>query len=423
MALATLGTLDVSVVTDRLIELLKASNTAWPQWVANGGPIDQFTFSISGASPDATRAEAGCHLTLSLLHVTPNAFQANSMTNGRALTGTAHPLALDLYYLLSAYSDDNYLQEQRAMSIALRCLHEHPVVQATIVLGGEGTQAEEFIVSMEVQTADEMSRLWQAFAVPARPSAVYRVSVVFVTPPAPALPVHPRPDTIVLVAGPAELPFAAPAALTGTERTVRVFAPGSTVGDVKMLRYDTSPATVAAGESFLLLGSGLAGTAATSVYLQPPAGPELDVTASWVVAGESAAHRLLLRVPAAAAPVAGIYQLRVGADGPHPFRSNATPFSIAARVDAPPNPPLLTASGGIYTIGGAGFVPGATSVLLGTVALTPAASPPPGQGEFTVAPDGASIALHAPDDIAPGRYDVRVRVHDVESSPAGWVDL
>src|SRR4051794_6683704 len=121
MALATLGTLDISAVTSRLLELVTAATEDWPQWDPTG-PVEPFTIKVSGASPDSVRAEDYCQLTLSLLHLAPNKFQANAATNGRALVGDAPPLALDLYYLLTAFAKDNYLQEQRALSIGVRAL-------------------------------------------------------------------------------------------------------------------------------------------------------------------------------------------------------------------------------------------------------------------------------------------------------------
>ena len=40
------------------------------------------------------------------------------------------PLALDLFYLVSAYSESSYVQEQQAMSVALRILHANAACAA-----------------------------------------------------------------------------------------------------------------------------------------------------------------------------------------------------------------------------------------------------------------------------------------------------
>ena len=61
------------------------------------------------------------------------------------------------------------------MSIALKCFHEHPIVSATFPID----RRAEFTLTIEPQTIDEISRLWQAINAPIRLSAVYRVGVIF----------------------------------------------------------------------------------------------------------------------------------------------------------------------------------------------------------------------------------------------------
>jgi hypothetical protein len=119
------------------------------------------------------------------------------------------------------------------------------------------------------------------------------------------------------------------------------------------------------------------------------------------------------------APVPGVYQLRVGGDG---FRTNATPISIAAAILGVTNPPLLTPdAGGRFTFNGVGFLAGKTEVLIDTVAVNPAAGAP-GPGEFQL--DGeTTITFRAPANLRPGRYPVRVRVNQVESAPAWWINI
>ena len=67
-------------------------------------------------------------------------------------------MSLDLYYLLTAYADKNYVQEQQAMSIAIRCFYETPIVHKTVLINTQNVK-EEFCLTMEVETADELSRL------------------------------------------------------------------------------------------------------------------------------------------------------------------------------------------------------------------------------------------------------------------------
>ena len=75
------------------------------------------------------------------------------------------------------------------MSIALKCFHETPIVRTHVLipLPPPTSQPEEFTLTMEVETLDTLSRLWQSTVNPMRLAAIYKVSVVFVTPPTPAV--------------------------------------------------------------------------------------------------------------------------------------------------------------------------------------------------------------------------------------------
>jgi uncharacterized protein DUF4255 len=419
MALAPLGTLDLSVITDALLQKIRDCYATWPLWDVNGGPITKFDIGISGSMPESVRSIGGCQLTLYLLQVKENGHLKNSPVLGRPLTVPFQPLALDLYYLLTAFADKDYREEQRAMSIAVRCLYDEPIVHLTVPINGTPVP-EEFVLQMEIESADELGRVWQAFNAPFRLSAVYRVSVVFVTPEAFETPLHRKPDHVVVSPEPDVLPASAAVEVLGTSNVVEGFAPDSTPGSPQPTRYHLSPAVVPLGGTFLLLGRGLDDPTAQRVFLVPATGPEQDVTA-WVdpSPAQRTSSRIALIVPAGGgAPAPGVHQLRVGAGG---IRSNATEVSIAARVAPATNPPLLVPAAGLFTLAGAGFVGPAVEILLGPVPLSGVGGAP-GAGEFQVA-SPTSIAFRAPAGLETGRYEVRVRVNGVETPPQWWVDV
>ncbi|HEX2047669.1 MAG TPA: DUF4255 domain-containing protein [Acidimicrobiales bacterium] len=423
MALAPLGTLDLSVVTDRLLAIIRGGITTWPLWDVNGGPIARFDITSTGSMPETVRVAGGCHLNLYLLHVREDPYQRNAPVTGRSLPVPLQPMSLQLTYLLTAFSGEDYRQEQRAMSIALRALYENPIVRMTVVIAGVNVD-EEFTVQMQAESPDELGRVWQAISAPFRLATVYRASVVFVTPEAPATASAPPPERVVLAAAPASLPFLAGGQVTGTSSVVTYKAPDSTVADPRELTYHLSPATVARGGRFRLLGGNLGGSTSARVFLLPASGGEQEVTA-WVDSAESTPSSITLEVPAAGAvPPAGVHRLSVGSDAalgdPETFRSNTTPFSISARVGPAANPPLLAPVAGTYTLSGGGFVAAATDVLVGTVSLS-RVTVAPGPGEFRVV-SPATITFQLPAGMPSGtRHDVRVRVNDVESAPAWWV--
>jgi hypothetical protein len=418
-------TLDLSAITDSLIGLVRSQWTTAPIWTEIGGSLaPTFTPSFTGLAPDAARQQPGPQLSMFLYHVESDSARETlfwqpqlAATPGGAPTRFL-PLALDLYYLLFAYSETNYYEEQEAMSVALRVFHANPIVRS-----GPGAAVPwELSLTMEHRSYDELSRLWQATTAPLRMSLVYRAAVAFIDPdpaPAPAVPaasysvgVNPAPAP-----GPAGFPV-----VSGTSRDGSYDAPGGTVP------FTQSPATVAPGQATTLLGSDLGITGSSDhVYLLPPdAGAETDITA-WVVATGSSAARFVLAAPASAGtapagtPAPGMYQLRVGSDLASAIRSNTTAISIAARVDPPAGGPVLSGSPP-FTVTGAGFIPGATEVLAGTLTLAAAASEP-GPGEVSVGPAGTSFTFSPPAGPAGTVVQVRVRVNGVESDPAVWVTL
>jgi hypothetical protein len=450
MALAPIGVLDLSVVTNTLISRLNTYVTTTAPLLAtfdteNVSPAPP-TISCSGAMPDAVRKEAGCQLTFSLFHVTEDKYQRNSALLNPWAQGNPsisprpqtlqpipyQPLCLNLFYLLSAFADQQYQQEQQAMSMALQFFYQNPILRMQVVLPGiAGAIPEEFTLTMEIETADELARLWQALTVPMRLSVVYKVSVVLLTPPA-APPPAPQVTILSLVSAPAAFPFAASGQVLGTARTVTFTSLQSTAATPLTLSVDYSPAVAAPGQPFALNGANLNLPTSNQAYLLMPDGTEFNVS-NWMVPEPppppilpnppsfQTASRITLLLPPtvgtppANSPAPGIYQLRAGCDLPTPYRTNATPFSVAASIDtssvAPPNPPILTAARGTYTVAGQGFVAGATEVLLDTV-LLPAAN-------FTVV-SPAQLTFTAP-AFPSGTYTLRIRVNGVESPPAWWV--
>jgi hypothetical protein len=458
--LSQLGVLDLSIVTDLLIQTLTNSWNTSPLW---GSLPDEsfFTPSISGLTPEAVRTTGGCQVTVSLIHIEPNKFNRNFVSPPPPQPPVGHlpparaqlipylPLSLDLYYFITASSDNNYHQEQQAMSVVLRCFHQNPIIRTNVIIPGsppESTQ-EEFTVTMEIETADSISRLWQAITAPFRLSLLYRVAVAFLTPPDAAGPAPPV-RRYGLAVEPASFPVATAGQAFGTTSTAR-FAPPS--GNPPTVSVDYSPATVGPGERFTLLGAGLnQGTdvpvvpnpgTSFRVFLLLPADyqTEVEVTA-WKTKDVlpaspiQTASRIVLDLPPTVgalpvnAPPPGVYAIRAGSQSPPDLisnRTNSTPFNIAARVDVPASPagPIVPEVAGAYTITGMGFIAGtSTQVLLETVPLTYVAAPPLQPGQFTVG-SISHISFQRPNGLPPGLYGIRVRVNGVESPPALWIKV
>jgi hypothetical protein len=192
---------DLSVVTDTLKRLI---DTEWPNAPLWTPATPLFAVDVTGLSPDAVRQGQGAQLSLYLYHVEEDKATESLFWSARAQSAGGpplryQPLALDLYYLLSAYAEGNYVHEQQAMSIAMRVFHENPVVSG---VGADGLPWQ-VTLTLERRSYDELSRLWQATTSSLRLSAVYRASVALLQPEQ-APPPGPPVSVVNVAAAPGE---------------------------------------------------------------------------------------------------------------------------------------------------------------------------------------------------------------------------
>lgn len=422
MAISLIGVLDLSVITDGLIQKLRQCIAQSPLWNPNNLPVNPgppFHVDVNGVSPEESRDASTCQLSLYLFHVAENKFHRNLEMEGRTDPNRRpviySPMALDLHYLMTAYAKGSYVAEQQVMGIALRCFHDNPIFPLI---------KPPVYISVEAESSDELSRLWQAFTVPLRMGAIYKVSVALVAPEAPIAPPAPKPQFINVDAMATSLPLAPGGQAIGTARTLRYLKPDGTVfGPLDLVPARVPPRlAVDPAQAFSLYFSSPLPAVQIHLWLLRTGLPDADVT-SWITQPLSPGdglqrYRAMLNVPSAAAPPPGVYQFAVGdTAGP---QSNATPFSVSPRVDVTLAPPILPPAGTTYSLSGQGFTAGATEVLLGTAAL---AEGPAGAGFFQVAPGGGQISFQAPLNLPAGEYGVRVRAGRVEADPSWWVNL
>jgi Pvc16 N-terminal domain len=439
--------LDLSIITDELLDLLKAAfDPTSTIWTSHGGPIDPFNVAISGAQPEAVHdnKEGDCQLSLYLLHVSQDKFYRNTpvpapytkMQHDPAMPGPypqlnrASPLTLDLYYLLSAFAKDNYNREQQAMGVALRCFHEHAIVL---------NAPEHYTLTMEAQTADEMSRLWQALSTPLRLSVVYKVSVAFITPTDKPVTPQPPPEAVDLAVAPLGTVSEAPARLFGAAVRESFIVPkGADAGHADDIPFVLAPGLVRSDDNLIVTGDGLARADYAKVYLRDSddeaVAKEFEITA-WRQAPVSPTDLRLhfpntiaalpgAPAPLAASPPPGRYWLCVGSDGPKK-RTNIVPVSVAAFIDHAVTPPapaphhLDPGVGGIFTINGRGFTTGKTEVFVGDAALADGGT---GDGQFQIGGGGSQIQFKPPAALPSGTYVLRVRVNGIDSPPSWTID-
>jgi hypothetical protein len=157
---------------------------------------------VSALPPDRveTGAEERSRLNLFLYRVAPN-----SGWRPAAQNGTVRPaaLALDLYYLLTAYGGQDFVAEI-LLGEAMQTLLETRVLgadairralavvapngHAGIVSGGRAVlskstladQVEQISISPEFMSTEELSRMWSALQASYRPSVAYKVSAALI---------------------------------------------------------------------------------------------------------------------------------------------------------------------------------------------------------------------------------------------------
>jgi hypothetical protein len=169
---------------------------------AVGGPV-----TVTALAPNRIKAgdDERTQLNLFLYHVTPNSGWRNEglpSRNGRGDRLSNPPLALDLFYLLSAYGKQAF-ECEILLGYAMQMLHETPVLSRDAIrktltppspVGGGilppalgalaasdlAEQVEQIKLSPQPMSTEEMSKMWSAFQANYRPSAVYQASVVLI---------------------------------------------------------------------------------------------------------------------------------------------------------------------------------------------------------------------------------------------------
>ena len=185
-------------------------------------PLDG-TVAVSVKPPDralASGATETAQLNLFLYHVANNPGWRNEGLPARDAAGVRisnPPLALDLFYMLTAYGETDF-QAEILLGYAMQLLHETPVLtreairkslsQPASVSGAIGLsaanlaeQVEQVKLTLQPLSIDEMSKLWSAFQAKYRPSVAYQASLVLIESQRPtraALPVltRGRPDPV-----------------------------------------------------------------------------------------------------------------------------------------------------------------------------------------------------------------------------------
>jgi hypothetical protein len=426
--------LDLSLVTAALVETLKAHIGQSPAWPALYG-VPQ----VTAQSPDQLAAGS---LGVYLYHVTEEPHLKNQPPVGRNDPPVRFtPMGLCLYYQVSALGSGQgeqiTVQEQRYISCAIKALHDYPVItdetrvprKAPLapleVLKAVGLDGDDngLRIALQPIAYHEAASFWNAASVVPRLALYYAVSVVLLEPE--------RPSSMpgrVFQYGIQTFVGGSPR-LDASHSTIDVQVPGMAPQSLV-----ATPAEVAVGGRVTFTGFNLAGDA-TWLLLQSARWPEpIRVDPGWGVVATDDRVYATVQVEADGRAIApGVYSARAevvrrrtmpdGTTRDFGVVSNATPFSIAARIDN------LTFAADIGTLTGYAFAepaaglppfpPDAIQITVGDTLLTRRSTPPPAlkPGEFVVV-DPATIRFRLPAGLVSGQpVSMRLFVMGAESPP------
>ena len=155
----------------------------------NADPLLQGT-SVTMQPPDEARGSnpPDRQLNLYLYQVMPNAAYRNADIPRQLRPGETGqpPLALNLYYLLTAYAtDDQQPVSHRILGRAMSVLNDHPLlgrreIETALPNSGLGEQFERVRLSLQPLALEDIFKLWSGFQTHYRLSAAYEATVVLI---------------------------------------------------------------------------------------------------------------------------------------------------------------------------------------------------------------------------------------------------
>jgi hypothetical protein len=419
--------LDVSKVTETLIELLERRIPRLPEW-PTGVTLD--------VSPDPPDLLTGSNvLGIYLYHLTEDAGTKNLVPPGGNTPPVAYaPMGLSLHYQLSAHTEGNgasTLSEQLMMGMAAKTLHDFPVIDDDTRVGTNQIlnkklrdAGNKLRIALQPVPFGEAVSYWTAGPRPLRLAAYYEVSVIMLEPE----PAVRRPSRVLERA--VQTFVGGRPRLEGS-RSVLTFTPP---GQTQPSQLEVQPAQASYGGTIELTGTGLAGTA-TQLALRAGRWPEPVVVddVTWGVAATPERVRAIIRQttrPGGDVVLPGVYGASVRVTrrfGSPPSQreveqaSNHTPIVVMPRVD-----PIPSAAAGLFTITGGVFSdaaldPDSVEAYFGEARLRRVTAAP-AAGEFRVV-SPTSIEARLPAGLPSGEpVGFRLIVEGAESEPR-WVTV
>ena len=432
--------LDISYVTQSLTKLIESTVNSSPGWRGSGD------VTVSPQPPDLVKGSSKSNmLAFYLFHMAEDPHFKNPPTTGKDNPPIRYaPMGLTLYYQLTAHSqeeDAGTLLEQTMMGLAVKALHDFPVIDdSTEIIDKHGSKVT--ILSSDISEAGNRLRItllplayneavsyWTAGSTPLRLSAYYEVSVVLLEPEE----IKTRANR-VLTYDVYSFVQGAPR-LSTSSNTVSFTLPGESVPREIVLQ----PAEVSYGQEVTFKGLNLTAKETALLLNNPRWNEAVEVDSTWSVMAkpEEVKAKIQQTIARPAKPTVtllpGIYSAqvkvideRVASDGSfHRFEklSNFTPFTIGPFVKplgAPSAAGLLDVQGEIYQ--NAELPPNNVQVFIAETRLVSGTHGNLNLGEFAVR-DANNLQIRLPGSLESGKYvPFRLVINGAESQPQ-WVKV
>ena len=391
----------IAAVTRTLLALIKRAvvDTALPAGIPADIAPANATEVTSRPLDKARDANTNTNqLNLYLYHTVPNAAWRNTDLPPQAKPGdiAMPPLALNLYYLITAFGENNAEQiAQFLLGRAMLALHDNALLMAkdisdAFAISVLQDQVERVRITAQPLSTEEMYKLWATFQTQYRISAAYEVAVVLIE--------SKRPKRTTL-------PVRAPNILVSTFRHPMI--------------DEITPQIAFPGDTLTINGQNLKSDGVKLRFSTPP-----DHAPDTISDG-----RLTFVIPPTTTLRAGVNTVQVAQDfplgvppTPHPgagIASNVAAFMVAPLLTSAP--PAAVARGAVLAVSVAPPVyrEQRAELLLtvdGAADLSGAATLPALPRAFVEPPQPSSTQdFRIPDHFAPGNYLLRVRVDGAES--------
>jgi hypothetical protein len=267
------------------------------------------------------------------------------------------PLALNLFYLLTAYGQGDDSPDplsHRLLGRAMSILHDHPVLSSDDIKSALPVadqtlydlydQVEHVRITFQPLTLDEMSKLWTTFQAKYRISTAYQASVVLIESNRPS-----RTPLPVLKRGPEDQGVAAQADLS---------SPFPTLTEIALPEVKKQQPSALLGDTLLLRGYHLDGDSLTVRFSNQRLNDPIEIGPLPAIT-TSGATEIALPLPdnltSRAAWVAGYYTASlVVTRTSDPVNQNRTTneiaFALAPHILPPLSPLTVPAVGGDFTL-------------------------------------------------------------------------